>query len=205
MPRKVRSHLNPCYKPVFVFFRLSHPLDSICSFLFLRQMSLFFPFSLSPSLSFPLLSFAHSMSSIVSVAIPLFFHVTPFLSSNQLAITSQPPPPFSLSSPLRTSRISCVSTAQPLLHREQYCAPTVNLFGHDNMLLRNLIILVVGVFRVIFGSTTHFIITFTAVISCARCAANELHRTLSSNLLEAAPQRLFRFRAVITTPADVVS
>lgn len=55
----------------------------------------------------------------------------------------------------------------------------------------------------IFGSTTHFIITFTAVISRARArgAANELYITLSSNLLRAAPQRLFRFRAVITTSA----
>lgn len=205
MPRKVRSHLNPCYKPVFVFFRLSHPLDSICSFLFLRQMSLFFPFSLSSlflsSLFRAFYVFYYRLRRGPSVlpcdSFPIVEPARHYIAAS--------PPPFSLSSPLRTSRISCVSTAQPLLHREHYCAPTEILFGHDNMLLRKLIILVVGVFRVIFGSTTHFIITFTAVISCARCAANELHRTLSSNLLEAAPQKLFRFRAVITTPADVVS
>lgn len=66
------------------------------------------------------------------------------------------------------------------------------LFGHNNTLLCKLIILVVGVFRVIFGATTHFIITFTAVISRARSVANELDRTLSSNLLaECAAKIIF--------------
>lgn len=125
--------------------------------------------------------------------------MAPFLSSNQLAITSQLPP-----LPLRTSRIAASRLRSVCYTGGQHRAPTAILFGHDNTLLRKLIILVVGVFRVIFGSTTHFMITFTAVISCARArargAANELYRTLSSNLLGAAPQRLFRFRAVIIVP-----
>ena len=65
------------------------------------------------------------------------------------------------------------------------------LFEHDNPLLCKLIILVVGIFCMIFGATTHFIITFTAVISRARGAENELDRTLASNLLVECAKIIF--------------
>jgi len=94
------------------FALASHPLDSIRSFLFLRQTSFFLPFSSPLSLS-PLHRAFYPLY-YPSAAVPLFFHVTPFLSSNQLAITSQFPPRYPLPfAPLASLRLDCAASVTP--------------------------------------------------------------------------------------------
>lgn len=155
MPRNVHSHLNPRYKPASVSFpseRLATPSLAILSarsslFLIVKDRTSFF---LSFFLSLPLFA-----SPLVSVAVPLFFYVAPFLSSSYLAIILQ-----SSLSPSFPLSHRCVTTAPASVHHRKSNispTPTAIFFGHDNTFLRKLIILIVGILRVIFGSTTHFI------------------------------------------------
>lgn len=162
----LRSHLNPRCKPVFVSFRPSRPPPQFYLLVSVSPTDVFLsPLFFPPS--FPLISplfrtfyLLYRLGRGPSVLLRGSF---PIVEPARHYVAAPPP--------LRTSCIAGVSTAQRLLHRGQHRAPTAILFGHDNTLLRKLIILVVGVFRVIFGSTTHFMITFTAVISCAPARA----------------------------------
>lgn len=158
----LRSHLNPRCKPVFVSFRPSRPPPQFYLLVSVSPTDVFLSPPFFPP-SFPLISplfrtfyLLYRLGRGPSVLLRGSF---PIVEPARHYVAAAPP------SHLLHRR---VSTAQRLLHRGQHRAPTAILFGHDNTLLRKLIILVVGVFRVIFGSTTHFMITFTAVISCAR-------------------------------------
>ena len=82
MPRNIRSHLNPCYKPSFALATLSILSVRFC----FSDRRLSFSLFLSPP-PFSLFSLSRILSLTLSQS---FFHGSSFLSSNQLAITSQP-------------------------------------------------------------------------------------------------------------------
>lgn len=116
MPRNVRSHLNPRYKPVFVSFRPSQPPIRFYPLVSVSPTDVFLSPFFFPCRFFSFLSF---MYSIAFVAVPLFFYMAPFLSSNKLAITSQPL--FAILFPSHLLH-HCVSTAQSVTPRATSCS-----------------------------------------------------------------------------------
>lgn len=131
--------LNPPYKPASVspFVLAGHPLDFTSSFL------PFFP-RIPPRLASSPSRSLCSFSSFPIVELPRHYIAT-------FPSPSSPPLGTSLSSPVSRLRSYCAPS------KEQHRASTAIFFGHHNTLLRKLIILIVGIPRVIFGSTTHFI------------------------------------------------
>lgn len=165
MPRNVRSHLNPRYKPASVSFRSGHPL----SILFARfltvsvfllspvSLSLFLFFSLFPSLSTRILPPPPPPS--VSVAVPLFSYgwlLSYRRATSPLHRRFLPLPLFLSFSPLSAAPLLSRRLRNLRYDREQHRAPTAIFFRvHDNALRKLIILVVVGVLRAIFGSTTH--------------------------------------------------
>lgn len=137
MPRNVRSHLNPRYKPVFVSFRPSQPPPRFHPLLFVSPTDGLSPFLFLSFLFRAFYLLLYRLRRGPSVLLCGFFLERAIVELAHHYIAA----PF-CSLPFAPLTSLCLDCAASVLHREHSnCAI---LFGHDNTLLRKLIILVVG-------------------------------------------------------------
>lgn len=149
----------------------------------------------------------HSAAATI-VAVPLFFYVASFLSSNPWLLHRCSFSLFLFYTVSYPRHFSCRGGCA-VSPRATSCGPAPIFFEvHDNALCKLIILVVAGALPrdLRFNDTfsPHALITFATVISGGRTSerASELRGSLAGNLHEPAPRRLFRLRTVIITPAE---